>query len=179
MNASDLGKQSLGIVASVAPTIATALGGPLAGAAVTFLEKALGMTTSTPQTLSAAITAATPEQQVALHKADLDFKAHMADIGVSEDQLAYADRANARAREIAVKDWVPPALAVVVTLGFFSVLGDMLVLGAKLKEAGDVILVMLGSLGTAWTGIIGYYFGSSAGSAAKTDALTKVATSPQ
>jgi hypothetical protein len=32
--------------------------------------------------------------------------------------------------------------------------------------------MLIGTLGTAWTSVMGFYFGSSAGSKQKTDALT-------
>jgi hypothetical protein len=62
------------------------------------------------------------------------------------------------------KSIVPPVLAFAVTVGFFGIL-FALMMGYASKS--DELMIMLGSLGTAWTGIIGFYFGSSAGSEAK------------
>jgi hypothetical protein len=172
-------KEAGHVLATVAPTIATAVGGPFAGMAVTALQKALGLSPSdTPAASQAAIEqamlTATPEQILALKQAENAFTVQMEQLGISREQLVLQDIANARAREIAVKDNTPEVLAYMITAGFFSILGYLLVEG-KPAQGGDVMLVLVGSLGTAWTGIIGYFFGSSAGSADKSAALNKIA----
>jgi hypothetical protein len=169
------GSKALQILQTVAPTVALAVGGPFGPLASAAISAALGTPKGDDKAAEAALLTATPDQLLALTKANNDFQVQMKQLGIEEQKLVYADIANARSREIAVKDWTPEVLAYLVTAGFFGVLGYLVAYG-KPAVGGDVVLVLLGSLGTAFTGIISYFFGSSSGSAAKTDTLNKIAS---
>lgn len=72
----------------------------------------------------------------------------------------------------------PALLTIVVTVGFFGVLLWLILHG--LPESGrDPILIMLGTLGTAWTSCVAYYVGSSSGSAQKTAAMERMSRPEQ
>jgi hypothetical protein len=174
---------ALNVVKTLAPTIGTALGGPLVGGAITALENVFGLT-PTPSAstddrqsqLAAAISGATPEQLAAMRKADQDYALAMSQAGFKDTEtlasLAVQDRESARAMQISTKSFTAPFLALFVTLGFFGVLAVMMFY--PLPEAThDALMLMLGSLGTAWISVIAYYFGSSAGSDEKTRLLAK------
>ena len=77
------------------------------------------------------------------------------------EQLAVQDRKSAREMQTTTRSWIPPVLAVGVTGGFFGILFGLMY--GQIQHAPQID-IMLGSLGTAWTGIIGFYFGSSASS---------------
>jgi len=83
-------------------------------------------------------------------------------------KLATDDRKSARDMQIATKSWIPATLSIGVTIGFFGILVGLM---SGKVVAGPEIEIMLGSLGTAWTGIIAFYFGSSASSQKKDDLL--------
>jgi len=167
----NFGQTAKSVLATVAPLIGTALGGPFGGLAGSLLSKALG--TSDPKAMEAAITSTDPDILLKLKQADSDFQTQMKALDISEEKLTFDDRANARALEIATHDSTPRYLAYLITLGFFGTLAYLIIYG-KPQTGGDVMLVMVGALGSAWTGIVSYYYGSSAGSAAKTDAINKV-----
>lgn len=155
------------------PTLATALGGPLAGAAASFVADKLGLSEKTVDAVKAAISGASPEQLIQMKQIDADLQKFFAGLDIDLERIAAADRASARDRESKTGDsWTPRALALFITLGFFGVLGYLLTHG-KPEAGGDALLVMLGSLGASWTAIIAYYFGSTKGSADKTALLAK------
>lgn len=160
------------IVSTVAPMIGAALPGPFGPLAVSAISAAiLGKPDGTPEEIDAAIAAGGPEVLLRVKEADHAFEERMTELGVDLERLAQTDRASARDREVRTGDsWTPRGLALLVTVGFFSVLGFLLVSG-KPAAGGDALLVMLGALGGAWASIISYYFGSSVGSAEKTALL--------
>ena len=155
---------------NIAPTVASALLGPLGGIAVAGLGKIFGIDGATQKDITKAITDSkiTPDQLAEIQKLELQFKADEAERGFKYSELEFKDTDSARKMQMAVASKVPPMLAGVVTVGFFGILGLMIF--DKSLSPTEPLLVMLGSLGTAWTMIIGFYFGSSHGSQAK-DAL--------
>jgi len=155
------------IIGQVAPSIASALGGPLAGTAVKYLSQAFfGHSNASADELNDAMQNASPDQLVALKQIDADFKAKMAQVGVDLERIAVDDRKSARDMQKETRDWIPRALAVSVTIGFFAILIYMLVYGLP-TTGNEALLLLLGALQTAWGGIIAFYFGSSSGSQQK------------
>jgi len=165
-----------GVMAAFAPTLGAVLGGPLGGTAGAILAEILtGDPDANPEEVAARLGAPSLELLSKLKAADAEFKKALLDAGVKLEELATQDRASARQREIDLGDSLTPRLlATGITCGFFAVLAWMLYAGVPI-EGGEALLVMLGALGTAWAGVVSYYFGSSAGSAAKTRELARMA----
>jgi len=169
------------LVKSVAPTIGsalgTAVGGPIWGAAVKKLgEHWLGKSDATEEDVAAAIAGATPEQLLEMKKLDQQFERDMAqlrkDLEVDLERIDAGDRASAREREKALKDWVPSALAVTNALAFFVLL--FLMLSRSIPDANKSAFdILLGMLGGNMLTVMTYYFGSSRGSRAKDELLSR------
>jgi hypothetical protein len=176
-------KGILGTIGKTAlPALAAAVipGSPLIGIAAKFISDKLGGAPidATPEAIDKAVEVAhtDPEAFLKLQEADHAFQEYMAKLGFDSAakiaELANEDRASARAREIAVKDKTPMILAYTVTVGFFGLLACLFRFEVP-KDSQPIIYSMVGVLGTVWISVMAYYFGSSSGSAAKTDLLAK------
>lgn len=144
----------------VLPTIATAIGGPLAGVAVDFVASKLNLSEKTTDSVKAAIAGATPEQLIQLKQIDVDLQKYFAELDIDIFKLETEDRDSARKREISVHDNTPKILAYGITLGFFGILVWILKHGFPIDNK-DVLIYMLGSLNAAWTGAMAYYYGTT------------------
>ncbi|MCQ8185734.1 hypothetical protein [Parvularcula maris] len=160
------------IVRDHAPSIAQALGGPFAGAAVRLLSRAvLGKEEGSEEELAAALGAADPALAAKVHEAGLAFDRAVLELSLKSEEVAASDRADARAREIALRDRIPGFLGAVVLTGFFCVLGMMLI--SEIPEGAETeFSIMLGALSTMAAAVMNYYFGSSASSREKTHLLS-------
>ena len=155
------------LIGSVAPSIATALGGPLAGIATKALSQALlGNESGSEDDLKAAMSNASPEQLSVLKKIDADFKVQMKSLDIDLEALAVDDRKSARAMQTETRDILPRLLAISVTIGYFGIIAFVLMSGLPMNGS-EVLLMLLGTLSAGWTGVMAFYFGSSSGSQKK------------
>jgi hypothetical protein len=154
-------------LAQIAPGIATALGGPLAGLAVTAISKALGIDEKDVQsTIESGKLSA--DQLTSLKQAEIELQKQANELGLNFEKLNTDDRKSARDLQASTKSIVPPILACAVTLGFFGILVALMY---GYAEKSNELMVMLGSLGAGWGAIMNFYFGSSAHSEKQSEML--------
>ena len=162
------------VIKTIAPTVATALLGPLGGAAVAAIGSALGVSDATQDKIKAAIEQGqlTGEQVAKLKELELQFQSEEKERGFKYAELAFKDRDSARTNNTAggiqARLFVMSVVLLVATLGCEAV---VLFVGYP-KEIPDVLVGrILGLMDSVALMVLAYYYGTSAGSAQKTEIM--------
>ena len=168
------------ILGTVAPWIGAALGGPFGGMTAEFVSEKLGLSDKTVEGVKNMLSGASSEQLLALKKVDHEFSLKMQELGFehikSLENIAAVDRNSARDMQKTIRSKVPAILSIGITVGYFGILIGMMQGGLKVSDS-QALLIMLGSLTTAWAGVVAYWFGTTSSSGAKTEMLAKTSTS--
>jgi len=145
------------IVGAVAPTLGTALGGPMGGMAANMIAEVLGVP-NTPKAIETAIQQATPEQMLELKKAENDFQVQMKELDVDVFKLEVADGKDARNKFS--KDWTARIMGIAVVGGFMGYI-FLVTLQPPEQNSEALINLVLGYLGGLASAVISFYFGAS------------------
>lgn len=164
-----------GLLKSVAPTAATLLAGPFAGMAVEAIAGAIGEPTATKEQVIEKLQSGmlTADQMTSLKAADANLKVRLRELDIDLEKIHAGDRDSARQMAAKTGDiWTPRILALVVLVTWGIVQYHLLtaVVDSTMRE---LVARLLGTLDAALMAVLYYYYGSSAGSAAKNDALAK------
>ena len=151
---------------TLAPLLGTALGGPLGGAAASFLADKLGIQAATVEAVTEVLNSGkmTPEQIESVKLAEINFKTFIETNKIDLEKIAAADRDSARTMQVATRSNMPAILTCAVTVGYFVVLGLLM----KMPEIkSDALLIMLGNLGGAWLACVAFWVGTTNSSGRK------------
>ena len=157
----------------LAPTVASALGGPLAGVAVSALGELFGVSEPTQEKVQAVIEQGrlTGEQIAGLKTLELKLQAEERERGFRYAELEFKDRESARLREVQTGDKVNRNLAYFIVISFVGVVATTL---AGLTVVDSVLAgTLIGYLSAKAEQVLSYYFGSSQGSKDKTALLSR------
>jgi hypothetical protein len=150
------------LIGSVAPTIATALGGPVAGMAVKALSSALfGHEDGTQEDIMTALANPTGDQLTQLKKIEADFKTQMKSLDIDLERIAASDRDSARNMAIQTHDWTPRIIAFIVVSAWVFMQWHLFSGTVIPDTMRELSARMLGTLDAALTLVLSYYFGAS------------------
>jgi len=146
-----------GIIGSLAPTVAQALGGPLAGTAASAIAKVLNCEPE-PKALQQAVQNATPEQLAEIKRADNDFAVQMKKLDVDVFALQTADTQHAR--KSFAGDWTPKIIAILMVM-FVGGYITMVTVQPPDANSDTIVSLVLGNLFGVLSTISAFYFGAS------------------
>ena len=163
------------LLGSIAPTVATALGGPLAGSAVAAIGEALGLKDATAKSIETAFMEGklTADQISELKKLEMQFKNDESERGFKYAELTMNDRASARAASVSGGTqihlfWMSIVL-LIITLGT-----EVYVLLSGYPEGLSEIIVgrVLGLMDAVAMMVLAYWYGTNSSSARKTELIS-------
>lgn len=162
------------LLMKLAPTVASALLGPLGGIAVAGLTKILGIDGGTVADVTKAISdgRVTPEQVAEIRKLEMQFQQDEKERGFKYAELEFKDRDSARKynTEGGIQGWMfgLSATLLVITLGC-----EIWVLfnGYPDKIPEIVVGRILGLMDAVCMLVLSYHYGTTSGSLAKTNLL--------
>lgn len=146
-----------GLIGAVAPTLGSALAGPMGGMAANLVAEALGCDPE-PKKINQAMQAATPEQLAELKKVETDFEVRMKELEVDIFALETADVQDARSKFS--KDWTSRIMGTLIVCGFLGYI-FLVTLQPPEQNSEALINLVLGYLGGLASAVISFYFGSS------------------
>ena len=145
------------IVGAVAPTLGTALGGPMGGIATKMIADVLGVPNN-PKAIEKGLADATPEQMLELKKSEQAFDLQMKELEVDVFALETADVQDARGKFS--KDWTARIMGLVIVGGFMGYI-FLVTLQPPEQNSEALINLVLGYLGGLASAVISFYFGAS------------------
>lgn len=155
-----------GVLATVLPTLASFLPGPLGGMAKQVIADALGKPEASDAEIEKMLASVNPEMLLRLKQAEQEFAVKMEQMGIDAAKVAAADRASARDMQVHTQSWLPAALAITLTCGFMGT-GAVLIFRTFPTANTEVLMLMLGNLAAGFIQMLQFYYGTSVQSRSK------------
>lgn len=160
-------------IGTIAPTVASALLGPLGGVAVSAIGSIIGIDEPTQDKIKSAIEAGnlTGEQITQIKTLELKLKAEEAERGFRYAELEFKDRDSARTMLTQTGAKTPAVLTWIIVTIVLLLEGYILFKGVPEGMNELVMGRVLGTLDTSLAMVLAFWFGTTHGSAMKTEII--------
>lgn len=148
-----------GLLASLAPTVGKAIGGPMGGMAVKLVADKLGVSNTTDPSKLEKYIEENPSSIELLQEAETEFKKTLDERKIDLENFKVEVQDRQSAREIFGEDPTPKIFAIISLLGF---LFYIFLVTFRAEDVDDALAnIILGYLGGLISGISAFFFGSS------------------